>query len=104
MLDPTNHIWINRRLSLRFGRFVSRCLSHPRHWLTQVTVYTFTGPSSKHSTLIRGDVTLTGSSPCVIHMDLRLTRRVHLIFLLFYARQVRTTARTEPSSRSLQGY
>src|ERR1035437_383943 len=104
MPDLTNHIWINRQLSPRCGRFVSRWLCHPRHWLTAVMVFTSTGHLSERLIALHGAATRTALNRSALSTSFMLTRRVHLTLLLFYARRARTTARTVRSSRSLQGY
>src|ERR1017187_3042682 len=104
MLDLTNHIWINRRLSPRFGRFVARCPCRRRHWSTRVMVYTFTGPLSERSILLFGGNTPPDSNLYARRITFTLIPPVRLTLLLFFARRARTTARTVRSSRSLQGY
>ena len=104
MLDLANHIWINRRLSPRFGRFVARCLCHRRHWLTRVMAFTSTGLLTERLSLIRGAAMRRGLNPYALRTAFMLTPRVRLTLLLFYERRVRTTARTARTSQWSQGY
>src|ERR1035437_8391499 len=104
MLDLTNHIWINKRLSARVGRFVARCFCRRRHWSIRVMVYTFTGPLSERSILLLGGNMPPDSNRYARRISFTLIPPVRLTLLLSFARRAHTTARTVRSSRSLQGY